>query len=514
MIDINKKDGYSRYKPDKKYKKSFFSNLLSLFHLLNRHIPFLLEYIIVSAQPARETFGHIKQYRHSDWGLLVSSGIIGIIIGLFIALFHWSMISAEHIFNALYFKAGTLIPWQIIVFPLIPAIGGLCVGILRKTLFKGATIEGLDTMIEALVLRNGKMDWRNSFKSIIFAALLIGSGGGAGREGPTIVLGSSLGSTIAQILRLKPQQIKVLCGAGAAAAISGIFNAPLGGIVFSLEAIIGGISITAFAPIVISSVLSTAMTRILIGNHPLLVAPEIAQVQLIDYLLLALAGMLSGFIAIYYLKVYEKTTIIVTKAIKPFPDIWKPAIGGFAAGLILFMLPTMLETTYNPINNVIAGNGLPLIQNSFFRNFATLFDSKSIVLLFILISVVTVLVKPISNAISLTSSGAGGTMAPVLKTGAMFGFVFGSILQVINPGMSPGLYALVCTGAVLAGTYQLPLAGGIIVFEICHNYDLILPLVFSSVFASFIVQKSGIRTFNPLQKEFVDNEEKIHPVLK
>jgi len=131
------------------------------------------------------------------------------------------------------------------------------------------------------------MDWKNSFKSIIFAALLIGSGGGAGREGPTIVLGSSIGSTFAQLLRLKPQQLRVLCGSGAAAAISGIFNAPLGGIVFALEAIIGSISIKAFAPLVVSSVLATATTRILVGNNPLLIAPKIEDVYLFDYVFLA-----------------------------------------------------------------------------------------------------------------------------------------------------------------------------------------------------------------------------------
>ncbi|MFH1050436.1 MAG: chloride channel protein [bacterium] len=508
------KRNHSNNDIDKKDKGKFGYGFIQLFQMFFRRIPSLLQYTILTSRPAIDAIGNIRKYRHTDWGLLFTSSILGIIIGLFVTLFHWSMTGAEQLFNNIHFTAETVIPWQIIAFPLIPALGGLGIGVLRQTIFKGATVEGLESLVHALVHREGKIDWRNSFKAIIFAGLLIGSGGGAGREGPTIALGSSLGSTFAQILRLKPQQLRVLCGSGAAAAISAIFNAPLGGIVFALEAIIGGISIRAFAPLVISSVLATATTRILVGNNPLLLAPEITAVNLTDYLLLAIAGMLSGLVAVYYLKTYNGTAKIVEKTIRPFPEIWKPAVGGFFAGLILMALPTMLETTYNPINHVISGNGLPLLQNSIFQNLTRHFTKENLIFLFILIASLTVIIKPVSNAISLVSSKAGGTMAPVLKTGAMFGFVLGSLLQFVFPDISPGLFAIVCTGAVLAGTFQLPLAGGIILFEICHNYDLILPLIFSSVFASFIVQKSGVTTFNPLQKEYVDDDEQIHPRLK
>jgi len=486
----------------------------SVFHLIKRHLPTLLQFKILTKRSSFEALGHIRRYRHTDWGLLISAGLVGIIIGFSVAIFHWAMKYGESVFHTIYHEAGSLIHWQLIILPLIPALGGLGVGILQKTLFRNATIEGLDSLVHTLVYRNGKMDWRNSFKSIFYAALQIGSGGGAGREGPTIVLGSSLGSTFAQILRLHPQQLRILCGSGAAAAISAIFNAPLGGIVFALEAIIGGTSIRAFAPLVISSVLSTATTRILVGNHPLIVSPQIVNVNLSDYFLLALAGMLSGFVAIYYLKTYNKTSVWTIKTVKKFPEVFRPAIGGLLAGVLLLFLPTMLETTYSPINDVIAGNGMPLIRNSILQNLPDLLSKFDITILLIFVSIATVLLKPISNAFSLASSGAGGTMAPVLKVGAMFGFVLGSFLQLVYPNASPGLYALVCAGAVLAGTFQVPLAGGIILFEISRNYDLILPLVFSSVFASFIVQRSGVKTFNPLQKEFVIDEEALYPILK
>ncbi len=507
---MENKSGNNENKSTKRMNNPFDT----AFQLIKRHLPTLLQFKILTKRSSFEALGHIRRYRHTDWGLLISAGLVGILIGFAVAIFHWAMEYGETFFHEIYHEAGTLIHWQLIVLPLIPALGGLGVGILQKTMFRNATIEGLDSLIHILVYKNGKMDWRNSLKSIFYAALQIGSGGGAGREGPTIVLGSSLGSTFAQILRLRPQQLRILCGSGAAAAISAIFNAPLGGIVFALEAIIGGTSIRAFAPLVISSVLSTATTRILVGNNPLIVSPEITNVNLPDYFLLALAGMLSGFVAIYYLKTFNKTSKWTVDTVKRFPEILRPAIGGLMAGILLMFLPTMLETTYSPINDVIAGNGLPLIQNSLLQNLSNLLSKDNIIFLLIFVSIATVILKPISNAFSLASSGVGGTMAPVLKVGAMFGFVLGSVLQLVYPGASPGLYALVCAGAVLAGTFQVPLAGGIILFEISRNYNLILPLVFSSVFASFIVQRSGVRTFNPFQKDFVVDENALYPVLK
>jgi chloride channel protein, CIC family len=480
---------------------------------ISRRFSYLFNQTILTTRPTIVKIGSISRYRHTDYGLIASSATVGIIIGIFVVIFHKAVEFAEEVFKNITFHSDGIIPWQIIIFPFIPAIGGLAIGIMKKTLFKGATIEGLDSLIQALIYRDGKIDWRNSFKSIFFAALSIGSGGGAGREGPTVVLGASLGSTIAQIFRLMPEQLRILCGSGAAAAISAIFNAPLGGIIFAMEAIIGETRIRTFVPLVISSVLATATARLFLGDNPLIITPEVFTVHLADYFLLAAAGMLSGAMSVYFLKAYYWTSEKTREFLQPFPEFLKPAIGGLMVGIILLILPTMWETTYNPINYVIAGKGMPLLNNSIFENIKEFFKGDSIFILWILVAAATVLIKPISNALTLASGGAGGTLAPVIKVGAMFGFCFGSILQLIFPDTSPGLYAIVCAGAALAGSFQMPLAGGIILFEICRNYDLILPLIFSSVFASFIVQKSGIRTFNPLQGEFVDDEEKLHPLL-
>jgi CIC family chloride channel protein len=481
-------------------RDTFFDALRFVFNKIRSIFPTYIQNTILTTRPAIEAIGNIYLYRHTDYGLLLSSAAVGIIIGIFVAIFHSAIDFAGEFFEDIITQSKKNAYWYLIVFPFIPAIGGLGVGLLRKYFFRIATHEGLHSVVDALIHRDGRIDWRNSFKSIIFAALSISSGGGAGREGPTVVLGASLGSTFAQLLKLKPQQLRVLCGSGAAAAISAIFNAPLGGIVFALEAVIGETRIRTFAPLVISSVLATATMRVLIGNHPLLLTPELSAVTLNDYFLLAIVGMLSGFIAIYYLKVYHTTESAIKNRLKKFPDYLRPAIGGLLVGIILLMLPTMWETNYDPVNYAIAGKGTPLINNSIFEYLMPFFNKEYIIVIALMVAAATVLIKPISNAITLGSAGAGGTMAPVIKTGAMFGFCFGAIINIFFPELSPGLYALVGAAAVLSATYQLPLTGGIVLFEICHNYDLILPLIFASVFAAFIVQKSNVKTFNPIAK--------------
>ncbi|MEX2190107.1 MAG: chloride channel protein [Bacteroidota bacterium] len=425
--------------------------------------------------PLAASLKNIPDYRHTDFGLIASTTVLGIVVGLAIYIFHAGLSLSESFFSRFFVAAESnpLSFLRFLFFPLITAFGGLLVGIANQMLFQGVQADNLASVHHAIKEEGGVMSERVSLRAILTAALSIGSGGGAGREAPTVVLGASIGSTLGRLLRLKPDQLRVLCGAGTAAAISGIFNAPLAGVVFAIEAVVGHLTVQSFIPLVISSVMATATSRLFLGDRPILITPGLLHITLEDYAFLAVAGMASGGVAIYFLRVYSWGFKKVTMTLKPVAPYLRPAIGGLGAGFMVALLPTMLETTYEPVNLAILGRGA------------------------LLVAVLTVFLKPLSTALTLGSGGAGGTFAPALKVGAMFGFAFGYVLQLVFPGTSPGLYALVCCAAVLAGCYRMPLAGGLLIFEISRNYGLILPLMFASVFATFIVHRSGIRTFNP-----------------
>ncbi|MBI4418698.1 MAG: chloride channel protein [Ignavibacteriales bacterium] len=425
--------------------------------------------------PLSKTLRNLPHYRHTEYGLILSCTALGIGVGFAVYIFHAGVSLSESFFNRFFVAAESnpLSVLRFLFFPLITAFGGLLVGILNQTVFKKIEQENLAAVHRAVKEEEGIIRGRASLKAILAAALSIGSGGGAGREAPTVVLGASLGSTLGRVLRLKTDQLRVLCGAGTAAAISGIFNAPLAGVVFAVETVIGHLSVQSFIPLVISSVMATATSRLFLGDRPILITPGLVTITLQDYAFLALAGLASGGVALYFLKAYSWSERRVRLNLAGVTPYLRPAVGGLGAGLLVAILPTMLETTYEPVNLAILGHGT------------------------LLVAVLTVLLKPMSAALTIGSGGAGGTFAPAMKVGAMFGFAFGYVLQYFIPGTSPGVYALVCCAAVLAGTYRMPLAGGLLVFEISRNYGLILPLMFVSVFATFLVHRTGVRTFNP-----------------
>jgi CIC family chloride channel protein len=431
---------------------------------------------------------HLSLIRHTEIGLIIIAALVGLAVGLSIVVFHTVTVSFEKGFELIFEMSERFAQWSVLTIPLICALGGLGVGVLNETVFKDIPDEGLPFIVKIIESGNGLMRRRTSLKAIINASLSISSGGGAGREAPTILLGASVASTLGQLLSLRIGQMRVLCAAGSAAAISGIFNAPLGGVVFALEGITGKLNLRFFIPIVVASVMSTAVVRIFLGNAPLLVQPEVQRVTLSEFFLLAIAGVMSALVAIYYLKVFILTRNWVSERLSHLKPMFRPALGGMGAGVLVMFLPTLLETTYQPINQVISGQGV------------------------FWMALATILLKPISNGLTLGSGGAGGTLAPAMKAGAMFGFCFGYLLTELGASTSIGLYALVCAAATLAGTYAMPLSAAIILFEISRNYDLILPLLFASVFSSFVIRRVKIETFNPIQNANLAETQSVQQV--
>lgn len=414
-------------------------------------------------------------YRHTEMGLIITSMVIGIAIGFSIVLFHWVVSSFDSFFSSFHYMAEDVQYIQFLVFPLIAGFGGLLVGILNHTAFKNLRADGIPFVIHAINFKQGVLPFFLSVRAIINSALSIATGGGAGREAPTVLLGASVGSGLGQFFNLSSNQLKLLAASGAAAAIAGIFNAPLGGIVFALEIIIGTVSIQSFVPIVIASVMSTATARFFLGNQPILVDPPNYQIFWFDYFIVIILAVIAGLVSVYYLKTFHSTKIFVKRKLLKLHPILKPAIGGLGAGLLLAMVPYLLETNYEPINTTIVGEGVWFL------------------------ALATILLKPISNAITLGSGGEGGTFAPSMKTGAMVGFLFGLVLTYFLPETNIGIYALMGAAALISGTYLAPLTGTIIIFEISRNYGLILPIMMVSVISIVIVRRFNVRSFNPLQ---------------
>ncbi|MBW1722723.1 MAG: chloride channel protein [Deltaproteobacteria bacterium] len=377
-----------------------------------------------------------------------------------------------------YGGGGTLLemaqaqPWYIKVW--IPAAGGLLVGPLVYFFAREAKGHGVPEVMEAVALRKGIIRKRVVFIKSVVSAICIGTGGSVGREGPIVQIGSAIGSTIGQILKISADRIRTLVGCGAAAGIAATFNAPIAGSMFALEIVLGDFGLATFSPIVISSVVATAVSRHFLGNSPAFSVPSYNMVSAWELIFYVILGLFCSFVAVAFTSTLYRMEDLFDDF--KFPEYLKAVIGGFILGAMALLFPHILGVGYPAIDLALA-------------------EKLSMGVLFLL-----VIFKILATSITIGSGGSGGIFAPSLFLGAMAGGFFGTVAHNLFPGItaSPGAYSIVGMGAVVAGTTHGPLSAILILFEMTGNYKIILPLmiacIISCISASQLLKES-IYTF-------------------
>ncbi len=346
---------------------------------------------------------------------------------------------------------------------IIPAIGGLIVGPIIYFLAPEAKGHGVPEVMEAILLKAGAIRPRVAFLKAVASAISIGTGGSVGREGPIIQIGSSLGSMVGQFFRVPSRRLKTLVGCGAAAGIAAAFNAPIAGALFAVEIILMDFAVAQFSPIVISSVMATVISRTFEGNFAAFIVPKYQLASPYEIGFYFILGALGGFAAYLFIKGLYFSEDFFDNKLK-MPGYLKPALGGLLVGFIALKFPEIMGVGYDSINNALYGNMIWYIA-------------------FILI-----FMKIIATSITLGSGGSGGIFAPSLFMGAMLGYFFGSFVHQLFPEItaSPGAYALVAMGGLVAGTTRAPITAIIIVFELTNDYHIILPLMITCIMSTII----------------------------
>lgn len=398
--------------------------------------------------------------------LIVAAGAIGLLTGAVILLFNWSVEFSGSWFLGLFSSAKGGDAWSWVLIPLIPAFGGLCVGLLNTHVFRGGSGHGVTEVIMVTRFSRGFIRKRIVLQKLIGASLSIGSGGGGGREGPIVHVGAAVASILSSVLRLSRDHARTLIACGAAAGISGIFNAPIGGVMFVLEVILGDFRVKTFTPVVVASVAATALTRNAYGAFALVHSPPIGAIAAHEYVWFVVLGLCIGIAAAGFTRTVGVVEHVLYKYVRVSASI-KPAIGGLAAGICILFLPMLMEHTYDPVN-------------------AALDSSYPVWIL-----LVAGIMKPVHAAFTVGSGGTGGLFAPALKSGAMLGSAFGLMLMWLHPGMAASAtpYAVAGMGAMLAGTMHAPLTAILMVIEISGDYGIVLPAMLSSVLAVLVAQR-------------------------
>jgi CIC family chloride channel protein len=395
--------------------------------------------------------------------LIVMALIVGLGGGLGAVIFRWLINSFTHIFfDVMRDWLSFMGPAYVVV---VPAIGGLFVGPMIYFFAREAKGHGVPEVMEAIALRGGRIRPVVVVVKALASSLCIGSGGSAGREGPIVQIGSALGSTLGQVLNLSSERIRNLVACGAAAGIAATFNAPIAGVIFALEIVLGEFNVGYFSTVVISSVMASIVGRIAFGNVPSFAVPQYSLVSPWELLLYALLGVLAGLAArIFVWALYRCEDLFDAWR---FPEYLKPVVGGVLIGVVGFYFPTVF------------GVGYPTIEDALL--------SKMLVGMMGLL----VLIKILATSLTIGSGGSGGVFSPSLFIGAMLGGTFGSVAHQVLPDITagPGAYALVGMAAVFAGAAHAPLTAIIILFEMTQDYRIILPLMFATVISTILAQR-------------------------
>ncbi|RJQ75460.1 MAG: chloride channel protein [Desulfobacteraceae bacterium] len=344
----------------------------------------------------------------------------------------------------------------------LPAVGASLSAVFLNTLLKERAGHGVPEVVYAVSRHGGLLRFRSSYSRLIASSLTIGSGGSAGPEAPVVMSGAALGANIAKFFGLKERQRVILVGCGAAGAIASIFNAPITGLVFTVEAILGEWRAFNIIPVAIAAVAGTEISRWLQGNqivfaHPRFTigwvdtAASFGLVLFVTAASLALGRLLKG--------------MHQTARGTPLPAWLRPAVGGAAVGLIGFSLPFVLGEGYHSIQQMIRGTFTPGLA----------------------LAAMAVAAKMAATCLTLGWGGSGGIFAPSLMIGSLVGLLYHRLLTAFLPTQAlsdEGCFALLGMAGLVAGMLQAPLTAIFLVVEITGGYEVILPLIIVAALTS------------------------------
>ena len=362
--------------------------------------------------------------------------------------------------------------WWYLVFPVI---GIFITSLFVKYVVKDNISHGITRILYAISSKQSKLKGHNCWTSVIASAITIGFGGSVGAEAPIVLTGSSIGSNLGQLFKMDNKTLMLLVGCGAAAAIAGIFKAPIAGLVFTLEVLMVDLSMASLLPILVASVTATCFTYIFMGSNSLFTFHLDGEWIVGRVPACILLGVTCGLISLYFIRMMTACEGIFGR-LKDHRYV-KLVIGGLMLSSLIFLFPVLYGEGYSAINILLnsstEADWSKLLNNSLFYGHGQL-----------LIIFVGLVVLPTVIATSATNGagGCGGTFAPSLFVGAFSGFLFSRIWNMYNLGIyiPEKNYTLLGMAGVMAGVMHAPLTGIFLIAEITNGYDLFIPLMIVS----------------------------------
>lgn len=401
---------------------------------------------------------HLKIFTATNqpklWALALISGaggaIAAIIFRTLIGVFQsvWAGTNSE-----IYLETIASLPWWVIIFA--PTFGGALVGAIYFFAGPKQRPGGVADVMEARTLAGSNLSIRQGIIGASISAITLGFGGSAGREGPVVYLTATLSKALFRLFDLHPSARRTMLACGVAAAISASFNAPIAGVLFAHEVILGHFATSAFVPIVIASVIASIISRAYFGEDPTFLIPDYHITSYLEVPAFALLGITCAIVAIGFQTALISTDLAAR--LIPMRRWLRPILGGFLVGIIALAYPQVLGVGYDATDKALSTE-LGLVT-----------------------MLVLIIAKTAATAITLGSRMGGGLFSPSLYLGAMTGSAFGLIAILVFPDLasSQGLYAILGMGAVAAAVMGAPISTAVMIFELTGGFAFSIALLFT-----------------------------------
>lgn len=431
----------------------------------------------------RETlqdFDGLREWVNSQGTLIyICALVIGIVVGYAAWGFRLALAEVQHLFYGERDErlVGVLLElpwWQLLA---APTIGGLLVALFVKYLMPGGRPQGVPDVIEAGIYTEGHMSLRAGLGAAFINILSLGAGASTGREGPLVHLGGSLSGFISKKLDLDRSAGHTMLACGVASGVAASFNAPIAGVIFAHEVVLGHFALRALAPVVLSAVMGTIVTRVHIGDFPAFLIPQYDILSFWQFPAFMLLGILCGLIALVFFWSVSFSTSVFQRV--PVSKFWRVPLAGFLVGCIGLLFPEVIGVGYEATDNALK-------------------QEYTFVLLVALVAA-----KMAATSISVAGGFGGGVFSPSLFLGAMTGGAFGIVAASIFPELAAehGLYAIVGMGAVASAVLGAPLSTLLIVFELTGDYRVTILLMVSVVLSNAIAKHFRYRNIFHWQLE-------------
>lgn len=442
--------------------------------------------------------------------LLVLSLVVGIVVGLAAVLLK-TLISVLQ--EGLRDAFGGVLGGSLYYLAL-PGIGMLLAMLFCKYVIKDSIGHGVTKALQAVSRHESRIKPHNMWSSVAASSVTIGFGGSVGAEAPIVYTGAAIGSNFARYMGLSYRNMTVLLGCGAAAAVAGIFKAPLAGVLFVLEILLFNISMTSMMPLLLSTVSATVVSYTLLGSStPFECTLTPFVLKNIPYYIIL--GLFCGACSIYFIR----TTLKLEDRIGKMENVYlKWIMCAVGLGILIFLFPPLYGEGYESLGVLLNGKELSLDGQT---PLAFLAHSPwSVPIFFMLILLLKVFSMTLTNA----GGGVGGTFGPTLFVGAIAGFVVARTLNMLFDGTSVSVpeqnFVLVGMAGLMAGVMQAPMTAIFLIAEISGGYDLFLPLILTSTIAfgtTRIVEKYSIYTKRIAQRGELlthDSDQAVLTLLK